>query len=591
MFLVIVCVLFTMGLLCSKKVEASYSNAYDFFARYGSSMVFEPGATGEGEIYYATRGKSSNASVKYVNLGWKVSIRDGAGYNIDTIYYQLGGNYMSRVEQRTVDGYVYTLYKASLANLRSRMSATARAALQNGNCNIIFDACMTTKINNAYKGGMTDDGPSWGTVYTTYDGIANAQDWTSASKETLKTYFNKEVVGLFYNVTLNAGPGIASVSGGGRYCYGTVITISANVSNGYVFHTWVGPVVTTQSSFLYQVLNYDVAFTASANQVFVKVNFYSGMETGSGPTEVVYYTYNTSGQAFVNFGWQKTGYTQAGWSRTKGAIAAEYSVTDGISQAWLEASYPEVNLYAVWEPNTYTIIFDPNDGEGSRDSVELQYTDQLSLSPDGFTKSEGNFVGWGHSKSSSDYDAYDIVDVATLAITKNVQNKNHAIIRLYAIWGACPVIEANWIYVTLEDAKSGRITEQWLTGQVTASDKEDGMIPYGKNETNSFLITNYLATDFTEFENDGYVTETFRAIDSDGNVKEKNVRIYIVDTTMYDYDEAFRKSRFISKKYYKDDDGEFIEMGNGGLSPLSIWRCDEAYSTLLDSLFGLKESN
>ena len=66
------------------------------------------------------------------------------------------------------------------------------------------------------KGGMNDNGPSWGKVYTTYAGISKAANWTDSALSALYSYYGKTVRGLFHTIDVRKSTGISSVSGG-RY--------------------------------------------------------------------------------------------------------------------------------------------------------------------------------------------------------------------------------------------------------------------------------------------------------------------------------------------------------------------------------------
>ena len=564
---------------------APFDNAYEFYEMYGKQIAFIPLEGADGSIYYASRGKSATTSIKYALLGWQVSVFDGKGNVLDRIYYVRGGKNMVQVDRRTVNGYVYTLYKVTWSNLKSRMSEKARAALEKADCNIIFDGCMTVTIDDENQGGMDENGPKWGRVYTTYDGIVKAENWTSASKSALKSYYEKEVTGLFHTVTLVKTDGITSVSGSGRYCYGTEIKISAKVANGYAFSMWSGPITSTDVNLTYVIGLKDVTFTAYAKKFTIKVNFFRGDEEDGIPTETRWYNCNQTGQKFPDLGWKNKGYHQVGWSKTIGAETMDYTLTNEISLSWMKNNYPEINLYAVWEPNSYRIQFMPNGGTGRIDGVTLTYNDQLQLPETGFWRTGQDLAGWGLTQFLFEYDLGVTVDVAELVKAKGLEYRHDVLIRIFAIWGNGPKIYAEDVYVSLSDAQKGRVSIRWLSEFALAMDGEDGHIPYGIHEKNSFVLTNYQMKDYVGLKKPGSVTENFRAIDSDGNVSNKTITVHIVDSTVYDDELYYGSSRFISKEYYKDVDGNYISEKNGGLASASIWRYRQEYADLLDALF------
>ena len=156
------------------------------------------------------------------------------------------------------------------------------------------------------------------------------------------------------------------------------------------------------------------------------------------------------------------------------------------------------------------------------------------------------------------------------------------------VWDQGPVINTEEIYVSLKDAMAGNVTESWLAKRAEAFDQEDGEIPYGKNESTSFFMEDYQITDFTEFQKEGSVTETFLAIDSAGNRTKKNICVHIVDTQIYPQKQILGKVRFISKKYFMDENGNLVDEAMGGLGYDSVWRIDERYRRILEELFESK---
>ena len=264
--LLVLCMLFWFHVFPPEFVKAGeYDDAYTFYQMHGNEMKFLPGAENQGELYYATKAKKDvNAGTKYITLGWKIRIFHADGTLADTLYYTLGGTNMKTVDTSIVNDYEYCLYRVTLTNMKERMSAAGLQALSNSNCSIVFDACTTTKSNGVLQGGMTDTGPSWGSVYTTYDGIVHAQEWSEETKETLKSYYNKTVEGLFFDVILEKGNGIRQVTGAGRYCFGTMVTVSAEVEEGYHFVNWTGNHGSFYKSFSFVLCGSDVTLTAHA---------------------------------------------------------------------------------------------------------------------------------------------------------------------------------------------------------------------------------------------------------------------------------------------------------------------------------------
>lgn len=85
--------------------------------------------------------------------------------------------------QTKSNGKEYLMYSISLNVMRKRLSTQTLNALSSGSCTIILDACMVLRVNGKNKGGMNDNGPSWGKVYTTYAGISKAANGRTAHSQ------------------------------------------------------------------------------------------------------------------------------------------------------------------------------------------------------------------------------------------------------------------------------------------------------------------------------------------------------------------------------------------------------------------------
>lgn len=487
-----------------------YDDAYTYYQIYENEMRFLPGTKNQGEIYYATKGKKNlSAGTRYTTIGWKVRVFNPAGAVVDTIYYKLGGNHMAAISTRTVDGYEYCLYRVTLENLKSRLSSAGLKTLNSSDCNIVFDACISVRKNGVLQGGMTDAGPSWGEVHTTYNGIVNAAPWSAATKESLNSYYNKIVEDLFYEVRLTAGTGICQVVGAGKYCFGTTVTVQADCEDGYHFSNWSGSSTSEKEEYSFVLYGNNVSLTANAKE------------------------------------------------------------------------------------NSYKIQFDSAGGVGTIPEQKVSYGEKVELPATGITKDGSSLSGWKitEAKYTHAYKSREQLGISELVKKLGLQDTDGAKIVFHALWDEGPLIQTQEIYISLADAVGGKISEAWIAKKASAHDMEDGEIPYGKNKNTSFLIENYQASDFTKFQEEGSVTKTFVAVDSAGNITKKDILIHIVRTDIYPKEEIFGRVRFISEKYFWDENKKLISEELGGLSEDSIWRWEESYRALLEKLFESKGEN
>lgn len=339
------------GLVCWKvhPVQASvWNNAYSYYNTYGNSVVFCPLSSTDGIIYYATKASLATTKTNFRTLGWKVTVQGTGGKVLQTIYFKLGGSYMYHANRVVSGKYEYNLYGLSLYQLKGRMNAKASKAFQEGNAGLRLDACMIVVQNGKAKGAMNDNGPTSGTVYTTYNGIANAAGWNSTARQSLYSYFNKYVEDLFFHVDAYAGEGIKSVSGTGNYCYGTYLTVKAKVDTGYEFATWRGLLRSAYPEDGFYVKESGRCI-AEGNRKMLKLYYHRNWSKSDKTVEYMLVRYQKSGMDLENFGWTKEGYTMIGWAESASAGKPKYKMRTQVSGNWIDEHAPEMHLYAVWE--------------------------------------------------------------------------------------------------------------------------------------------------------------------------------------------------------------------------------------------------
>lgn len=107
-----------------------------------------------------------------------------------------------------------------------------------------------------------------------------------------------------YNVTLNTGTGIASVTGAGSYTVGQTVTINATPMTGYLWSKWSGSYNTTTKKYSFTMPNNDVTITANATPIQYTVTYNGNGATG-GSTGNTTHTYNRTNNLASN------GYTRS----------------------------------------------------------------------------------------------------------------------------------------------------------------------------------------------------------------------------------------------------------------------------------------
>ncbi len=602
----------------------NFDNAVDFYNNYGSGIVFK-----DGYFYYATRGKAATANVStthWSTIGYRMRVNTSSQSTY--IYFNLSGYTVETVNEVYSDGYIYDLCRINLSYVKSKLAQTNRTAYNEFIINggyLIVDSCMiTVKIdrygNRTNSGSMDDYGNFWGSVYTDYNGIANAAPWSNPSS--LHSYFNKtinyvtelksrQVVYVRYQ-NADGDYGGYSVVINKDYVYGETVSWSRNADAYYnaasIYYTAkqdkTSYVSVTRKQYVQNVYvkyqdangNYSGDWgLAKSQNLYYGSSFewsYGGNDCYDASSIGLYtvteaknhYIYisrkkytvsvsagtgieSVSGEGIYYYGATstvdaavKTGYTWKNWNGTYTSINKRYSfIVVG-----------NVALTANAEANTYYIVFYPNGGSGIMTTMTCKYDQTYTLPAMSFTPPAHpcTYLGW-----NTDANAYS-ASYSERQQIRNLTNIDGYTFYFYAIWDYAPDLICSDRYFTLYEAKTGIITEAELLRTVKSTDREDG--------TTQIRVKNYSLTMFTRFTSSGELVITYTTTDSRNNTTEKQVKVAIVDTDAtvegpMDFDGKKQYARFIDLSYY------LKSYENGGLESTSKWKSEVTYKDTLEA--------
>ena len=261
----------------------------------------------------------------------------------------------------------------------------ARVYYETNELNVMYEG-------NGNTGGSTDGSPvKYGGTVTiagngftktghSFNGWNTSADGTGTSYPAGSTFVSKpsahgDTLKLFaqwkadrWSVTLIAGTGIDSVSGGGSHAYNESVAISAAVKKGYSWDKWTGYADTSSNSYRFNMPASDVSFTANAvpNKYTVTFDANGGScVDGSGQAvQSVTVTYGSPDYNDIsgNVKAVRTGYIFAGWvsdaAGSRGtvwnadghAVDGSYWSISGNSTAWIHAG--SITVHAVWKDAT-----------------------------------------------------------------------------------------------------------------------------------------------------------------------------------------------------------------------------------------------
>ncbi len=367
---------------------------------------------------------------------------------------------------------------------------------------------------------------------------AEVQNLTTGNSVTLYAVWAVSI----YTITFNGNGHESGSTINQTVNYNEEVSLNANgySKDGYLFIGWS---TTSDGSVQYSdqanVKNLTTIGSITLYAVWA-ANSYEVNFNGNGHTSgsIANQTVDYDEQVALNAnGFSRTGYTFAGWSTTSdGSI--QYSDQAIIKNLTTKVS---ITLYAVWEVNTYTIIFDGNGNDGGNTENQIiNYDEQVTLIPNGYTKTGYTFMGW--SRSSDGYIQYN-----DEAIVKNVAESGS--VTLYAKWGVN-------IYTITFDGNghtSGSTASQTtnydegttlnINGFIRTgyrfigwSTTSTGNAEYNDQETVFRLTTSNAITLYAVWEAQGY-TIYFNGNGSDaGNMQYQNV--------IYDQEVALKPNEF-----------------------------------------------
>ena len=122
---------------------------------------------------------------------------------------------------------------------------------------------------------------------------------------------------------------------------------------------------------------------------------FDGNGATSGETASKTFTYDRNAPLSAN-GFVRTGYTFGGWTLDKDGAGTVYADKQSVKNlATGSEQNKEIVLYAVWNANTYTVVFVKNHGTGSMESQQLTYDQETTLNVNtSITRSGYTFLGW-----------------------------------------------------------------------------------------------------------------------------------------------------------------------------------------------------
>lgn len=217
----------------------------------------------------------------------------------------------------------------------------------------------------------------------------------------------------------------------------------------------------------------------------VEATFYRNYNESDNVTSTKSFQWCVEGQSFIDKKWDRNGYTLLGWSLDKNSKAVDYTLSfDDIYEYWLSYFYSGIDLYAVWQPNKYNVIIEPNGGVIEKDLYMTQNPDgSISLQT---TYDSNDFYALGIQTSRTGYTFDGIYDADTDG--NQVWDSNGVFVE-GKYWDK----NGNWIYdgnvtlychwkpidytMTFDYNKNGELTNADIDSKTVTYDSPYGELP------------------------------------------------------------------------------------------------------------------
>ena len=124
---------------------------------------------------------------------------------------------------------------------------------------------------------------------------------------------------------------------------------------------------------------------------------------------------------------ERTGYTFSSWNTKADGTGTKYTNCQSVSKLSKDGS--DVKLYAQWTKTTYTVIYEPNGGNGTMTSKTVKIGDTLTLPKCSFTDPSMTFAGWKIGDGETTYAAGN-----TVPINEAICQSDSAVIVVTALW-------------------------------------------------------------------------------------------------------------------------------------------------------------
>ena len=185
----------------------------------------------------------------------------------------------------------------------------------------------------------------------------------------------------------------------GHYPSGTKYEINdIKVKSGYIYENKLATGAENSVSDFSGTITKPVGIYPSFKSKSVNITFHRNTSSSDTQTTLQKVTYGVANQKFAANTFKRDGYKFKGWSFNKNATKTDYPDLCSVADSWIDLHYSKTDLYAVWEPISWTVKYDANGGTGTMADSKHVYESGSKLNQNQFSKTGYTFNGWQASR-------------------------------------------------------------------------------------------------------------------------------------------------------------------------------------------------
>ena len=376
----------------------------------------------EGFVYDQAKALTNNAFSRtgYTFAGWAKSATGTAEYTNGQSVKNLTASANGTIT-------LYAVWTPITYNVRFNSNGGTG---QMANQPIVYDKATALTKNSFTRTGYSFAGwsatASGTAAYSDGASVTNLASTAGATVDLYATWSPNR-----YTVTFNPNGGTGRMAGQTvDYDKDLILTKNSFTRTGYSFAGWSssasGRVEYTDGA---KVRN--LSSTGGSIELFAVWTPHSyvvkfNTNGGTGTMAPQDFTYDSNQELSEN-AFSRIGYEFAGWAASADGDMV-YKDKESVTNLASEEG-AEVNLFAVWVPNEYTVKYDPNGGMGSMRDQAMVYDQRAELFENGFTRDGYVFQGWAVRAGG------DVV-YADKDLVRNLTSVNGKVLTFYAVWAA-----------------------------------------------------------------------------------------------------------------------------------------------------------